>query len=613
MKQQTTTWKAHYQLADINWTKLAANEPIRGLVSSNKSGSFQLYGWDVPSRGLRQLTECVAGQRSGSISPDGCWIYFLQDQEGNEKGHYVRIPFEGGEPEDITPDMPPYFSYGLSQSPTGNRIGLSVVDHEGSHIYIITVKDGGIIGPRRKLCQSPQMAFNPIFSSDGKLAVIASTEPTGKPQYALLAFDLSNDSSDALSTGCQLGELWDGEGTNMRGYAFSPKIGDSRLLGSTNTNGFERPLIWNCVTGERTDVVLSEVDGNIEPVCWSPDGKQILLCQINQAVQQLYLYDLAEEKLIQLDHPSGSYETGMGTYFYSQEEIYTGWEDASHPPQLIALDATTGAMTRKVLVASESLAGHTMRSITFPSSDGQMVQGWLGVPEGEGPFPTVIDMHGGPEMAVMNWFDPVGQSWLDNGFAFLSLNYRGSTTFGNDFQQMIWGNVGHWEIEDMVAARSRLVSEGIAHPDQVFLSGGSYGGYLTLLGLGKHPDLWAGGLASAAIADWALAYEDTAETLRSHAVLAMGGTPEENPDHYLVSSPLTYVDHVAAPILIIQGRNDTRTPPRQVEVYVERLRALGKRIDIEWYDTGHTGGDMEQGMHHQAMAIDFARQVIEQM
>lgn len=242
-----------------------------------------------------------------------------------------------------------------------------------------------------------------------------------------------------------------------------------------------------------------------------------------------------------------------------------------------------------------------------------MVQGWLGVPVGEGPFPTVIYLHGGPEMAVMNWFAPESQAWLDHGFAFLSLNYRGSTTFGSAFQTMLWGNIGHWEVEDLVAARAWLVAEGIAQPEQIALTGWSYGGYLTLLGLGKHPDLWAGGLAGAAIADWALLYEDAAESLVGHTGLAMGGTPDEVPEQYAKSSPLTYVEQIAAPVLIIQGQNDSRTPARQVTVFAERMRALGKPIKLVWYETGHVGGDMALAVAHQAMMIEFARQVVDTM
>ena len=99
------------------------------------------------------------------------------------------------------------------------------------------------------------------------------------------------------------------------------------------------------------------------------------------------------------------------------------------------------------------------------------------------------------------------------------------------------------------------------------MTGWSYGGYLTLMGLGKRPDLWAGGMAGIAIADWTVQWEDTADTLRGYQEALFGGTQRDVPDRYRASSPISYAEQVRAPVLIIQGRNDTRTPARPVEMY----------------------------------------------
>src|SRR5207249_7839956 len=143
-------------------------------------------------------------------------------------------------------------------------------------------------------------------------------------------------------------------------------------------------------------------------------------------------------------------------------------------------------------ISSEDVPpGRPWRSVSFPSSDGTPIQGWLALPEGAGPFPTILETHGGPTAVMMESFDPSCQMWLDHGFAYLTINYRGSTTFGKEFLEKIWGNVGYWEVEDMVAARAWLVGQGITKADQVFLTGWSYGGYLTLQALGTYPALWA--------------------------------------------------------------------------------------------------------------------------
>jgi dipeptidyl aminopeptidase/acylaminoacyl peptidase len=209
-------------------------------------------------------------------------------------------------------------------------------------------------------------------------------------------------------------------------------------------------------------------------------------------------------------------------------------------------------------------------------------------------------------------FSPEGQVWLDHGFAYLTINYRGSTTFGKEFQEQIWGNPGNWEVEDMSAARGWLVEQGIAKADQILLTGWSYGGYLTLQALGKRFELWAGGMAGIAVADWATQYEDSADTLRGYIVALFGATPEEKSEQYATSSPITYAENVKAPVLIIQGRNDTRTPARPVEMYEEKMRSLGKHIEVQWFDAGHVGSfaKVELAIEHQERMLRFAYRVL---
>lgn len=355
--------------------------------------------------------------------------------------------------------------------------------------------------------------------------MVAATDRATVQHYNLLAFD--------TASGAQIAELWDGIGTSLEPLGFSPQAGDFRMAGTTNRSGVKRPFIWNPRTGERIDLDFPDLVGEVSPLDWSRDGKCLLLCQFSQAVQQLYSYDIPTQRLTKLNHPGGTYGFfGLGTYFGPDGEIFTQWEDATHPSQLVALDGQTGAKTRLVLAAGEALPGHVWKSITFPSSDGQMIQGWLGLPEGEGPFPTILHTHGGPESVMTERHMPDSQGWMDHGFAFLSINYRGSITFGREFQEKIWGDVGHWEIEDLAAARNWLLNEGISRPDAILLTGWSYGGYNTLMGLGKWPDLWAGGMAGVAVSDWAMMYEDSAEALRGYQVALFGGTPQEKPETY---------------------------------------------------------------------------------
>jgi dipeptidyl aminopeptidase/acylaminoacyl peptidase len=213
---------------------------------------------------------------------------------------------------------------------------------------------------------------------------------------------------------------------------------------------------------------------------------------------------------------------------------------------------------------------------------------------------------------TMDSYLPGAQAWLDNGFAYLSINYRGSTSFGREFKESIWSRLGELEVRDIVAGRQWLVDHVIARPDEIFLTGWSYGGYLTLHALGTAPGLWAGGLAGMAVADWVALYDDSNDMLRAYQRAIFGGAPENAPEAHERSSPITYVEQVDAPVLIIQGRNDTRTPSRQVELYEERMRALGKPIEVVWFDAGHldAGAADEQAIRFQELRLEFAQRVL---
>src|SRR3990170_2605577 len=501
-------WKKRFRAPIVWYTHVARHRPDCGLAISDITGKGELHAWDVRSGEMRQLTDRPRGTGFGAISPDGRYVYFHDDREGDETGHYVRIPYEGGPSEDLTPDMPLFSTVGFDISEGGSRLGFMAATPDGFTAYC---------------------------------------------------------------------------------------------------TGIEKLLTWDPRTGERRDLPLAGMTGAMRPFDWSPEGRRILMRTFNDAVQQLYVYDLASDEVTRLNTPRGTFSA---PYFVPSGEIFAHWSDSTNPTQLIALDGKSGVRLRSLLAVSSVPPGRPWRSVSFPTAGGQTIQGWLGVPEGKGPFPTILETHGGPQDFSAEVFDPGSQAWLDHGFAYLSINYRGSTTFGKEFEESIWGHPGDYEVEDMAAAHAWLLAQGIAHRDQVLLTGASYGGYLTFHALGKRPDLWAGGMGLVAIGDWALMYEDAADSLRGYERALFVGTPEEKSDAYRTSSPITYAEHVRAPLLVIQGRNDTRCHSRQMEAYETKMRTLGHPIEVHWFDAGHGTLEKEQAIEFQGRMLRFAYDVL---
>ena len=597
-------WKQRFTAYGVTWTQMAALDPRRGLAGSNQSGVLQLYAWDVPANSLRQITNFPTGKMFGYLSPDGRYIYYLKDEGSNEIGHYVRVPFEGGPEEDVTPDLAPYASHSITASADSRHLALLAAMQDGFKLYVLDISADGALGEPRRIHETKALVQGVHLSADGQTAVAVSTELSAKLFTNLLALD--------TSSGKELGTLCDGGETSLHGCTFSPLLNDPRILAITNRSGLERPVFWNPRTGERQDFEFSELNGDVTPLDWSADGRSLLLENVYQARQQLYVYDLQDGKLTKLDHPSGTFFAfdGRGTYFSGQDEIIANWQDAAHPSQVIALDRLTGKVKRVVMPGADVPSGCPWTSVTFPSSDGTIIQAWLALPEGEGPFPTILHTHGGPTGVTTEAFDAMAQTWLDHGFAYFSVNYRGSTTFGKDFQNQIVGDLGHWEVEDVEAGLKWLIANNIAEPTRILKTGWSYGGYMTLMCLGRLPEYFAGGMAGIAIADWALMYEDQAPTLRGYQVALFGGGPDTRADQYRKSSPITYAENVRVPVLIIQGSNDTRCPVRQMQAYLDKMEKLGKKVEIYWFEAGHGSMKVDERIKQMTMMLDYAYDVL---
>ena len=587
-------WRGRFRAPAIAWARVAKSNPNRGLACCNRSGRYQLCAWEVESGKLAELTHLETGTRMGTISADGKWVDYLEDRRGDESGHLTRVSFEGGEARDITPDLPAYFSGGTSEDLLGEVTGFTTSNREGFRVYVAD-RDFSV---RREIFHSKRQTLGPRISSDGSIAVIGTAERSKRNEYALVAVD--------ITTGERIAEIAD-DNASLSMSSFSRVVGDNRVLAMSDRSGLNRPFLWDPVNARRTELALDALDGELRAWDWSPDGRQLLLCRHIAATHELYLYDLETETCTRLDVPPGSVASGQLT---AAGDVLICWQDASHPARILSIDPTGGRDPLPVLSAGDVEPGAPWLSITEPSTDGAEIQFWIAVPEGDGPFPTIVHTHGGPTAVQSEVFSPSAQAWLDHGFAFVSVNYRGSVTFGKEFERAIWGRLGIVEVDDMAAALSWAVSNEISDPDRVILTGGSYGGYLTLQAMGRRPDLWAGGIAQVAIADWRLMYEDQREALRAYQVSLFEGTPDEQPEAHAEASPITYADDFQAPILVIQGRNDSRCPARQMEVFEEALASRQKDIHIHWFDAGHGSLDVAQQIEHQEMMLKFAERIL---
>ncbi len=291
-------WKQRYRAWSIFDAVIAPQNPECGLVYTDRSGTKQFYRWNVRTGELAPLTRTPGGHvLPAFLSPDGRWVYTLKDEQGSEIGHYVRMPYMGGEPEDITPDFPPYLSFTFSLSRCGNRLGFMAADNAGFTIYLMNVSPGGCLGEPYPLYHSERFCFGPILSANGDTGMVMASDPSGENTFCLLAFD-------AL-TGERTAELEEVEWSSISTQIPSPLPGDPRVLTTSNHTGIETVRLWNPSTNERTDLSLEGMAGAQIALDWSPDGAWVLIKNLYQAEQKLYLHHLPTRKTVQLEAPAG--------------------------------------------------------------------------------------------------------------------------------------------------------------------------------------------------------------------------------------------------------------------------------------------------------------------
>lgn len=195
---------------------------------------------------------------------------------------------------------------------------------------------------------------------------------------------------------------------------------------------------------------------------------------------------------------------------------------------------------------------------------------------------------------------------MDAGFAVGLVNYRGSVGYGREWRDELIADIGRPELEDVNAGLRDLVDRGIADPARAVICGWSWGGYVTLLELGKHPELWSCGIAGVPLADYEAAYEDLSPLIQAHDRALLGGVaPAKVPELMRDRNPINFADKVRSPVLVLIGRNDSRCPYGQAMGYVKRLAARGHPHEFYVFETGHDSHDVDERIRQIATILAF--------
>jgi dipeptidyl aminopeptidase/acylaminoacyl peptidase len=541
---------------------------------------------------------CVTADDNRSVyiyqwTDDSRWLLYLQDGDGDENWHIYRVD----------PDAPDAAAVDLTPFPGAKAFFELAPDRPGKAIVQLN---------RRR---PDQMDVYELDIAAGKLSLLAENPGqvvswlSGRAGE-MFAMSLAGDGDVELSS-------WDATTRTLRPIAtydgsdyplgIHPIVvtpdGTGLWLGSNRGTDRTRLVRLDVATGDETDVdshptldlggqlglpsplLLSARTGELLGVRYHGERQVIQAVDPDFAAVLEHLTTLSDGDLAGLSSDD-SQQRWVASFTHDREPGFTYYYDHSTGESRLLFRPYPH-------LDSEALA--PMQPVTIAARDGLELHSYLTLPVGIEPagLPLVLLVHGGP-WARDSWgFQPDVQLLANRGYAVLQVNFRGSTGYGKAFVKAAIGEFAGKMHDDLVDAVGWAVAQGYADPDRVAIFGGSYGGYAALVGVTFTPDLFAAAIDYVGISSLANFMRTLPAIARPylannwHLFVGDPDVPEQEAD-MLARSPITKVDEIRTPLLVIQGANDSRVVQAESDNLVEALRARG--VVVEYMvkdDEGH--------------------------
>ena len=551
------------------------------FVSTNMTGRYNIWRMDYDGSWPVQLTQSDDNQAGFAASPDGKTIYYTQDKGGNEQYDIYSVPTAGGEPRNIT-NTPDIREDGLLVSPDGRAMALST-KRSGQGQVDLAVMDTATNQVRALTHEAdPQWDWSAAAWTDNGRSIIANRSFVGGDAGEIWKIDVAT-----------------GRGTKLLGkagviYQASDATRDGSAVALTTNDGTHQLHAAVYTSGTGIIRMLKATPWEQSSGAISPDGRSMVVRTSEDGRQALELVDLASLSEQPLAMPPGVNGTiGSHPFTADSRRLMVLHSGADTPGEIQAFDIGTGKMTQLTHLAMASLAPDHLpksRIVTFRSYDGTLVSAIVTMPfnlKRDGGNPAVVMPHGGPTGQTSDGFSRNATALASRGYVVIQPNPRGSTGYGLAFQKANYQDLGGGDLKDELAAKQFLVDSGYVDANRVGIAGGSYGGFMTLMAIGRAPNAFAAAVDLYGIIDWRTMWQHEDALLQAYQ-RSLLGSPDQSPKVYDATSPLTYIAAVKAPLLVEQGENDIRVPPGQAKQVVEALKKKGNTVDSVFYpDEGH--------------------------
>ncbi|MBE9915435.1 S9 family peptidase [Paenibacillus donghaensis] len=552
-----------------------SQDESRLVFSSTLNGKFNLWAMDIGGETGYPYPLTYNDQMCGFINldPQSRHILTAFDRDGDENYQLHALRWNGGEPQPLFAGIPPEEKHHfLHLSEDGKRIYYST-NRENPNFLNSRVYDLES-GEDRLLIEGKDTATEICaVSSDEKR--FAFTKQYANTHY--VSYIQLEDGQETCLTPSP------DEVHTSGGVQFLD--GDNVIFATDYDSEFAYMAHYDIK--ERIFKRLCEIDSEtVVMLKYHKDSRTVYIVTEKGVQDHLYAYALDTGELKAIPLPVDILEQIVVA---RSGNLYMLGRGAAKPYNIYRFDGSRWTMlTQNVVTGLTETDLVAPEVIIYRSFDGMEIEALLFRAKDETANGyTVFWPHGGPQAAERKQFRSMFQYIIAEGYNIFCPNFRGSTGYGSSFAKLVEQDWGEGPRKDCLAAMDWLFEQGISSRDRLFVMGGSYGGYMTLLLAGRNPEYFKAAIDICGVSNLFTFYHSVPEDWKP----IMGqwlGDPERDRERFIKDSPITYLDKMVNPLLIIQGANDPRVVKAESDQLVEALRAKGRDVEyIVFDDEGH--------------------------
>jgi dipeptidyl aminopeptidase/acylaminoacyl peptidase len=525
-------------------------------------------------------------------------IVFLKDTGGDENFRLYGVNIDGSDLKCFTdfPKVRTEIFDNLYDFPDEMIIGLNKRNPEVFDPYRLNI----VTGEMTMLAENPGNIQGWILDHAGKLR--AATAIVDGVNTQILYREKESDKFKPVLT------------TNFK-ESLSPLMFtfDNKNVYATSNLGRDKSalVIFDIANGKEIEKLYENPDYDVSDITWSRLQKKLICANYESSKEERYFFDEEGKQMYdKIQQKLGNYSFNINSMTKEEDKfMIRAYSDRSLGGYYV-YDRTTDNLQKVVDIApwlkEEELA--EMIPIEYTARDSVKIQGYLTLPNGytmetAKELPVVVNPHGGPWARDGWYFNPEIQFLANRGYAVFQMNFRGSTGYGRVFWEKSFKQWGKTMQDDVTDGTKWLISRGIADQKKIAIYGGSYGGYATLQGLVREPDLYAAGVDYVGVSNMFTFLKTIPPYWKPmlDMMYEMIGNPKTDSLQFVETSPALNADKIKTPLFVAQGKNDPRVNIAESDQIVEALKK--RNIAVEYMVKDNEG----HGFHNEENRFDFYR------